>query len=169
MKASAASRTIGCAGWQPLYRKKGRASISDDEQPGVSDPRSALDQMKQCAASLSNPFLQICKSATLLEQLLRNLQRRQDCQRLGIRSSGLLLQLLHAAVHEGSQIAHSTLVFVATQRETLSRNLYGYWRFHGGVKIALEQSGAVKKRARPAPLRRARPGPETTVRPGPRS
>ena len=67
MKASAIPRTIGCAGWRPLYRKKACASISDDEPPGVSNTRSALDQMEQCAASLSNPFLQICKRATLLE------------------------------------------------------------------------------------------------------
>jgi len=57
-------------------------------------PRSALDQMKQCATPISNPSLQICKSATLLEQLLGDLQRGQDCERLGIRRAGLLLQLL---------------------------------------------------------------------------
>jgi hypothetical protein len=66
----------------PLYRKKGRASISGYRTQNLSDPRSALDQMKQCATPLSNPFLQICKCATLLEQLLGYLQRCQYCQRL---------------------------------------------------------------------------------------
>jgi len=63
-------------------------------------------------------------------------------KRLGVGSAGLLLQLLDAAVQVGGHFACGTLVLVASQHETLSRNLYGYWRLH--VDVALVQGPDVK-------------------------